>query len=675
MLNQRIKPRFVWSSVLLLAVLVIALVGKDRGQATPIHGEPPVYTITLNSTNAPTTSTDSVAASQTARYTTFEYTSVRYSPGNHCVLDPMSRLFNSSTSQITSVSGVTATFSTDGVFKLRTTLDRFHYLDYPLTSGAFQELPSLPYFLEFTAEDFEVTLESIVMTYTCVPHEASPGPFTVNWYDVDGLTLLESDVDVASGTFPSYDGPLPTKAYDPVGETFYAFAGWNIAPTEVMSNQEYTAMFKPYTAVYSLISGDTAYALTSVSDNTLFSISIPSSYSGLPVTSIGNNALQGFASLSAIDLPSTLTHIGDGVFTNCTDLAAIVIPANVITLGVDPFGGCSSLASISVDPANTVYSSFEGVLFNEALSTLLIYPAGKGTSYTIPSGVTSLADGAFLRCGALASISIPASVTTLGENVFYACTSLDNVVIPDTVTTMGQGTFQACLSLSSVTLPSGMTSLPAYTFQGCTNLASMTLPGGLTTLEMYSFYGCSALTSMSFPLSVTSIGERAFYDCVLLGNVTLPTGLLTIGAAAFTNCDSFTGVNIPASVTSIGEMAFIDCSLLSTITVAAGNTTYSSYNGSLFNDDLTTLMCYPSGITDASYTIPASVTTIVSYAISDNPHLTSIHIPLTVTTIGANGVYHTDNVIDIYCEPATKPDGWDANWTFRHTIWGGLYEP
>ncbi len=68
MLNQRIKPRFVWSSVLFLAVMVIAIIGKNAGQPSPIHGEPPpVYTLTLDADNAPTTSSEFTDATQTVR--------------------------------------------------------------------------------------------------------------------------------------------------------------------------------------------------------------------------------------------------------------------------------------------------------------------------------------------------------------------------------------------------------------------------------------------------------------------------------------------------------------------------------------------------------------------------------------------------------------------------------
>jgi hypothetical protein len=64
------------------------------------------------------------------------------------------------------------------------------------------------------------------------------------------------------------------------------------------------------------------------------------------------------------------------------------------------------------------------------------------------------------------------------------------------------------------------------------------------------------------------------------------------------------------------------------------NTAYSSEDGILFNKLKTTLIRYPEGKTNTSYSIPVSVTTIGSYAFRSCSGLTSIIIPNSVTTIG-----------------------------------------
>ena len=48
---------------------------------------------------------------------------------------------------------------------------------------------------------------------------------------------------------------------------------------------------------------------------------------------------------------------------------------------------------------------------------------------TIPDGVTTIGDYAFVYCGGLASMAIPKSVTEIGEYAFYGCNALQVVYV------------------------------------------------------------------------------------------------------------------------------------------------------------------------------------------------------------------------------------------------------
>jgi hypothetical protein len=66
---------------------------------------------------------------------------------------------------------------------------------------------------------------------------------------------------------------------------------------------------------------------------------------------------------------------------------------------------------------------------------------------------------------------------------------------------------------------------------------------------------------------------------------------------------------------------------------------YASFNGVLFDKARTELIQYPAGIPDASYEIPAGVTSIGNYAFCVCKALTSVTIPDSVTSIGFRAFY------------------------------------
>lgn len=657
--KNRFKFYLNSSIIFVSSALLLALIGTKNHEPALLYGAPPVgYTITMDASNSPTSSEVYDSTSRTVRNTLFNYDSVKASPTNHVEIAPNGYIWNDSTSQITSITSVTANFITAGTFTLVVTYDEHNYFDYELVSGTPVSLPNLPYFVEFWAGSEPVTVESIVINYSCSEHVESLDLYRVYWLD-ENDNPLEIDIDVTPGTWPSYGGPIPTK--EPIEGFVYTFDGWNPYLSEVTGNQTYKAVFSTTEVTFTKINSDTEYMLTGVPDNTLISFVVPETYLGLPVTKINNEVFMGFTSLETIVLPSTLTVIGEGAFVECSSLTSITLPSALTTIGLFAFGGCTSLTSFDVDINNLTFASNDGVLFDVALTTLIAYPQGKATTYTIPDGVTTIGTFAFVGNSALTSITIPSSVTTIESNAFVACTLLNNVVISDTVTSLGTGVFANCESLSSVTLPSRLTTLPASFFYGCINLTTVTLPSGLTTIGLQAFENCSKLSSINLPEGLTTISSYAFRGCTLLTNVTLPSTLLTIGGNAFDNCDSMTSVTIPASVTSIGTYAFSNCNLLTAINVDIANMTYTSNDGVLFDEDLETLILYPSGKTDSTYAIPASVTTINSNAFRNNSHLTSVYIPSTVLTINSYGFYQCVNLA-INCQASAKPAGWDVNW-------------
>lgn len=137
---------------------------------------------------------------------------------------------------------------------------------------------------------------------------------------------------------------------------------------------------------------------------------------GSALSSIGNGAFTMCQNLSSITLPSTLTSIGNQAFYGCKALKTVDIPASVNTIGSHVFYECDSLKAINVDPANMVYSSDAGVLYNKAKTTLMLYPLAKpSTSYTVADSAKTIADYAIFNNSNLKSLSLPAGLTKIGE--------------------------------------------------------------------------------------------------------------------------------------------------------------------------------------------------------------------------------------------------------------------
>jgi len=143
--------------------------------------------------------------------------------------------------------------------------------------------------------------------------------------------------------------------------------------------------------------------------------------------------------LAAINVGSgnTVYSSQDGVLYNKAKTTLILyprrktgtftIPDSVTSIENSAFSNCEFLTAINVGSGNTAYSSQDGVLYNKAKTTLILYPAGKpGSAFTIPAGVTSIEDIAFSVCS-LTSVTIPASVTSIGNGAFSHCYSLTSV--------------------------------------------------------------------------------------------------------------------------------------------------------------------------------------------------------------------------------------------------------
>lgn len=182
-------------------------------------------------------------------------------------------------------------------------------------------------------------------------------------------------------------------------------------------------------------------------------------------------------------------------------------------------------------------------------------------------------------------------------------------------------------STDSLIIPTSHRGLPVTTISSyifgtgtagaSSSITTITLPASITTIEANAFYYCSNLKNIiiSADSQLESIGNAAFRYCNSLESITLPETLKTIGDNAFADCTALKDVNFPVSLESIGRTAFQRCAIPSLD--LSQNTNLKTIGSFAFD------RC--SNLTEV--TLPSSLETLGSYALANNPALTTVNFP------------------------------------------------
>lgn len=150
-----------------------------------------------------------------------------------------------------------------------------------------------------------------------------------------------------------------------------------------------------------------------------------------------------------------------------SDAVNLTIPASVVSVEHAAFDS-ATIASIEADPANPLFASSDGILFDKDLCTLILCPPGRSGSVAVPEGTETIAAESFYGCGKLASISIPGTVKTIEKRAFYGCDSLTTISIGAGDMDIRDGAFQmiSFYADASSTTPLEMKDLPGFAYEG-----------------------------------------------------------------------------------------------------------------------------------------------------------------------------------------------------------------
>ena len=380
------------------------------------------------------------------------------------------------------------------------------------------------------------------------------------------------------------------------------------------------------------------------------------------VVGIGQSAFDGCASLTAVSLPEGLARIADKTFYGCESLSSANIPESVQTVGMyafmnsglkdlfipksvsnifqDAFRGCGKLESITVAAENVIYKSVDNCLIEIRNKWLLL--GCKNSVIPTDGSAASIEWYAFSNIAELTSVEIPSSISRVWGASFYGCDNISsltvakghakyigvgnciidaerktlvagckNSVIPDdgSIISIGENAFEGC-GITELDLPRGITDIGQYAYADCRNLTVIEIGGNVNNIGRCAFYGCSGLTDVIVGDGVKSIGDKAFGNCDGIRRVSVGSGTESIGANAFYMCFALEEAVLGANIKSIGMAAFAYCW-----------------------------------------------------------GLTRIEIPMSVQIVG-HDIFDNCANLTIYCEAASKPDGWQYDWSSgKSVVW------
>lgn len=341
---------------------------------------------------------------------------------------------------------------------------------------------------------------------------------------------------------------------------------------------------------------------------------------------IGQKAFSDCRNITILTLGNNVTTLRKQAFETCTELTTIHFPATLEVIESSVFIDCYSLAAIHVAEGNTHYSSSNGILMADNGTVLMFCPVQYSGRFVCPAGVLSIADGAFTACNAITEIFLPDGLKTIGKGAFNRC-SATTIHLPGTLESIGQDAFSS-----------------------------------------------SELTSIVVPKSVKEMGYSIFSSCFNLKDVVLEEGLQMISYGTFSHCSALESLQIPSSITSIGNFAFFQCPSLTAIHVSDANQSYASVEGVLFNKSGTTLIHYPAGRSESSYTLPNGTEKISSYAFDCCNALEHIVLPESVHRIGLEAVHQCTRLQ--FIKFMGTQDQWNRNTIFEEEgNWIYGYDP
>lgn len=198
---------------------------------------------------------------------------------------------------------------------------------------------------------------------------------------------------------------------------------------------------------------------------------------------------------------------------------------------------------------------------------------------------------------------------------------------------IGDFAFFGCENLEIVSIPSSVISIGSNSFDGCKNLKEITIPPSVTTIGKYAFSECQKIEELIVPSSVTSIGNYFNCICYSLKKVIIPKDIQKIGYLNFQK-SLITEFSIPSSMTTIISAAFNKCKSLVKVEIPSSVTSIEKL-----------AFCGCSSLKEI--TIPQSVTEINDSTFMKCSSLSKVNILSSLVSIGFNAFSECKSLVNI----------------------------
>lgn len=372
---------------------------------------------------------------------------------------------------------------------------------------------------------------------------------------------------------------------------------------------------------------------------------------------IGNYAFTDCPRLEKLQLPVNMTSIGNRAFWN-SGLKQIGIGKGIEFIAEGAFSHCQQLNMITVDSANKIYTSENGVLFNKNKTELLVCPAAKTGSYEVPNSVKKISDSAFAGVSDLEQIIFNIGLEEIGDSAFSECISLNAPKLPSGLKSIGQNAFEYCTSFSSeIIIPKAVISVGRFAFFMDYNLNKIIIESDSELSRIgYGAFGYCGIEDFTIPENISSMGQEIFTGCTKLIAVTFEADSRLENLAAWT----FSGAE------ELRQITFEEGSNLKNIETRALEGLGKLQRVTLENCKRLTKVgnyVFKNASSLSEIILPESLTEIGRYAFDGCINLSRLDMPEKLERIGRYA-FLKDTKLNVYFKASELPKNLEENWDY-----------